>query len=111
VLADGVAGGLEDAGVAGEAQVVVGAQHDDATAVDLGLGAVIAVQGLEEGIEPDGAGLFGDLEPLDLGEDVTRVTALVAVAQHRLDGEAGGVGGGLRVCFRFSLFGHKSSLV
>ncbi len=112
VLVDGVAGRLEDAGVTGQAEVVVGAQHDDAPAVDLGLGAVVTVQGLEEGIEPDGAGLFGELEALHLGEDVARITAVIAVVQHPLDGEAGEGGRvGLGVCFRFSLLGHKSSLV
>src|SRR3989304_1474212 len=96
VGADGFAGGLDDVGVAGEAEGVVGAEHEDATAVDAGFGAVVTVEGLKEGVKLGGAGLIDKGELVGFGEDVAGLAAVVAVPEHSLDAEGrSGAGRGL----------------
>jgi hypothetical protein len=46
-----------------EAEVVVGAEHEDALAVDLGFGTVVIVQCLEERVDAQGSGAFEYGEP------------------------------------------------
>ena len=58
VLLDGVAGGLDDARVAGQAEVVVGAEHEDALAVEDGLGALVAVERVVEGVHAHGLAIL-----------------------------------------------------
>ena len=84
-------GGGEHLGVAGQAEVVVGAEHDHALAVDLGFRSVVDFDGLEEGVEARGAGLVGELEVGNAGEDVGAVRVALA-AVHLLHIQAGGLG-------------------
>ena len=65
-------------GVAGQTEVVVGAEHDHAASVDLGLGAVVDLNRLEEGVKAGGARLVGELEMGDAGEDVGSVDIALA---------------------------------
>ena len=81
----------EHVGVAREAQVVVRAEHDHALAVDLRFRPVVHLDRLEERVELRGAGLVGQLEVPDAGENVGTVRiALTAV--HLLHVQAGGLG-------------------
>ena len=76
-------------GVAGQTEVVVGAEHDHAASVDLGLRAVVDLNRLEEGVEAGGARLVGELEVGDAGEDVGSVNVALAPV-HVVHVEPGG---------------------
>ncbi len=89
VLLDGVAGGGDDAGVAGQPQVVVGPEHDDALAVDDGLGALVRVERLVEGVHAHGLGNLDQLEAARLGENVPAIGVVVSADVERIDVERG----------------------
>jgi hypothetical protein len=87
VLLDGVAGGLDDARMARQAEVVVGAEHEDALAVDDGLGALVALQRLEEGVVVEGLGHLDQRESSGLVENVAAVGIVVQIRRERIDGD------------------------
>ena len=97
--------------MAGETEVVVGAEHEDALAVDLRLRAVIVVERLKEGIYLALTRLVRERKLVGLGEDIAAVLAIVAVRQHGLDGHVWwqfgeGDRGRLAVLFASSSLGH-----
>jgi hypothetical protein len=89
VLFDRVAGGLDDAWVAGQAQVVVRPEHDHALAVDDGLGALVGVEGLEERVEAEGLGLLYQLERARFREYVAAVGVVIATDVQGIDVDGG----------------------
>ena len=102
---------IDDVRVAGETEVVVGAEHEDALAVDLRLRAVIVVKRLKEGIYLALTRLVRERKLVGLGEDIAAVLAIVAVRQHGLDGHVWwqfgeGDRGRLAVLFASSSLGH-----
>src|SRR2546426_2756857 len=94
-----------------EPEIVIGAEHKDALAVNLGLRAIVVVQGLEKGIYLAVARLVCKREFVGLGEDVAAVLAGPTVREHGLDSHVGGElgeGGDGRqaVLFASSSLGH-----
>jgi hypothetical protein len=75
--------------VARQAKVVVGAEHNDALAVDDGLGALVGVECLVEGVEAGRACRLGQLERARLGEDVAAVGVVVAADVEGVDVNGG----------------------
>jgi hypothetical protein len=65
--------------VSRQAKVVVGAEHDDAIAIDDRLRAFVAVEGLVEGIESHGLRVPGEAEGSGFVEDVAAGDIVVAV--------------------------------
>jgi hypothetical protein len=65
--------------VAGEAEVVVGAEHDDALAIDDRLGALVAFERLVERVEAELLGHFDERKDLRLGKYVATVRVVVKV--------------------------------
>ena len=90
VLEDRVFGGVNDVRVAGQAEVVVRAEHEHPLAIDLPFGAVVAVQGLEEGIDVEIAGLIDEREGVGLGEDVALVLTVEVGTHEPFDRDVGG---------------------
>jgi hypothetical protein len=71
--------------MAREAQVVVGAEHDDALTVDDGLVAFVVVERLVEGIEPEGFRCFGEGERAGFREDIAARSIVVPVNLEGID--------------------------
>jgi hypothetical protein len=65
--------------VSRQAEIVVGAEHDDALAIDNRFRALVAVEGLVEGIEADGLRLPGEAKSAGFVEDVTARDVVIAV--------------------------------
>jgi hypothetical protein len=65
--------------VSRQAEIVVGAEHDDALAIDDRLGAFVRVQRLVEGIEAKRLGLPDEREGARFAEDITTRVVVVAV--------------------------------
>jgi hypothetical protein len=65
--------------MAREAEVVVGSEHEDALAIDDGLGTFVALQRLEEGVDVPGLGQFDQVESASLLEDVSTLRIVVEI--------------------------------
>ena len=91
VLDQGLLRRGEDAVVVGQAQVVVAADHEEASAVDLALGPLTAAEWEEIGVDAQCLEFTGTCEPIALLEDIqwTRGVRAGYGSGHPSGGEAG----------------------